>query len=80
MWPKMGNSNISLRKFIITSILKGFDHKKQIFWEALFVQVQYFGKSFRYVLEILYQDGKRVKTIKQIKTGIFANPHPPPTK
>ena len=37
MWPKFGNSNISMREVIITSILQGFDQKKQFFWELLFV-------------------------------------------
>ena len=27
MWPKFGNSSISMRKVIVTSLLKGFDHK-----------------------------------------------------
>ena len=30
MWPKFGNSNISMRE-VITSILKGFDQKNRFF-------------------------------------------------
>ena len=40
MWPKFGNSNISMRKVIITSILKGFDQKSQFFWGVVLFQVQ----------------------------------------
>ena len=32
MWPKFGNSSISLREVIIASILKGFDQKNRFFW------------------------------------------------
>ena len=31
MWPKFGNSNISIREVIRTSILQGFDQKKPLF-------------------------------------------------
>ena len=34
MWPKFGNSNISMREVIITSILWGFDQKKPLFFEG----------------------------------------------
>ena len=33
MWPKFGNSSISVREVIITSILKGFDQKTLFFEE-----------------------------------------------
>ena len=37
MWPKFGNSSNSMREVIITSILQGFDQKKQFFeWWSLF--------------------------------------------
>ena len=40
MWPKFGNSSISIKK-VMTSILEGFDQQKnQFFWGVLFVQVQ----------------------------------------
>ena len=32
MWPKFGNSSISMREAIITSILKGFDQKSGKNW------------------------------------------------
>ena len=32
MWRKFGNSGISMGEVIITSILGGFDQKKQFFW------------------------------------------------
>ena len=35
MWPKFGNSSISMRKCsIITSILQGFNQKKHFFFES----------------------------------------------
>ena len=33
MWPKFGNSNISMREVIVISISLGFDQKKQFFEE-----------------------------------------------
>ena len=32
MWQKFGNSSISMREVIITSILQGFDQKNHFFW------------------------------------------------
>ena len=40
MWPKFGNSSISMRKVIITSILQGFDQKNHFIWRVLLLQVQ----------------------------------------
>ena len=40
MWPKFGNSDISIREVIMASISLGFDQKKHFFWEVLLVQVQ----------------------------------------
>ena len=40
MWPKFGNSSISMREVIIRSILQGFDQKKQFFRGALLIEVQ----------------------------------------
>ena len=37
MWPKFGNSSISMREVITTSILQGYDQKKQLFWGVLLV-------------------------------------------
>ena len=31
MWPKFGNSSISMREVITTSALKGFDQKNRVF-------------------------------------------------
>ena len=39
MWPKFGNSSISMREVIITSILQGFDQKKRFFVGLVLVQV-----------------------------------------
>ena len=40
MWPKFGNSSISMGEVIITSTLYGFDQKKHFFWRVVFDQVQ----------------------------------------
>ena len=40
MQSKFGNSSISMREFIITSILSGMDQKNQFFREMLLVQIQ----------------------------------------
>ena len=40
MWPKFGNSSISMRQVTITSILKGFDQKKHFFWRVVLVKAQ----------------------------------------
>ena len=37
MWTKFGNSSVSLREVIITSILYGLDQKNQFFWGLLLV-------------------------------------------
>ena len=39
MWPKFGNSSISMREVITTSILQGFDQKNRFFWGVVLVQV-----------------------------------------
>ena len=65
MWPKFGNSTISMGGVIITSILQGFNQKKQFLRGAL-------GSSTRYGLEILHQSGKRVKTKSQKVMGAYS--------
>ena len=40
MWQKFGNSSISMREVIITSHIKGFDHKNHLFWRSVLAQVQ----------------------------------------
>ena len=40
MWPKSGNTSISLKEVIITSILYRFDQKSQVFWRVLLLEVQ----------------------------------------
>ena len=40
MWPKFGNSVISMREVITTSILQEFDQKNHVFWGVVLVQVQ----------------------------------------
>ena len=39
MWPKFGNSSISMSEVITTSILQGFDQKNRIFWGLVSVEV-----------------------------------------
>ena len=40
MWPKFGNSSISMREVIITSNLLGFDQKNHFFRGVALVHVQ----------------------------------------
>ena len=65
MWPKFGNTSISMREVIITSILQEFDKKHCFSWRVVLVQVHKFGTVTRYRLENLHQCGKMVKTKSQ---------------
>ena len=69
MWPKFGNSSISIREVIITSILWEFDQKNQFFWGVVLIPARWFGTGARHVLEILYQCGEMVKI--RIQIGIL---------
>ena len=40
MWPKFGDSSVSVSEVIMTLILYIFSQKNQFFWGMLFVQVQ----------------------------------------
>ena len=40
MWPKFGNSRISMREVVTTSILEGFEQKNGFFRGVILVQVQ----------------------------------------
>ena len=40
MWPKFGNSSVTVREVIITSVLQGFDQKNCFFWGVVLVQAQ----------------------------------------
>ena len=61
MWPKFGNSSISMREVIITSILSRFDQKSRFCWRVVLVQVKNFLADTRYKLEILHQCDKKTK-------------------
>ena len=37
MWPKFGNSSLSMREVITTSILQRFDPKNRFFWGVVLV-------------------------------------------
>ena len=39
MWLKFGNSSLSMKKVVTTSILLGFAQKNRIFWGVVLVQV-----------------------------------------
>ena len=79
MWPKFGNSSISMREVITISILKGFDQKNRFFWGVVLVQVQSFGTGPRYKLEILHQSVERVKNKSQKVLGANSYVCPPPS-
>ena len=40
MWPKFGNSSISMKEVITISLLKWFDQKNHFFWEVVLVQIK----------------------------------------
>ena len=40
MWPKLGNSSISMKEVITISILKWFHQKNHFFWGKVLVQVK----------------------------------------
>ena len=70
MWPKFGNSRISIT-VIIASIFKIFDQKKFFFSrQLLLVRVQKFRTGTRYGLEILHQCDKKIKTKRQEVLGV----------
>ena len=48
MWPKFGNSSISIREVIVTSISQEFDQKSHFFWGEVLVQVEKFGTDTNY--------------------------------
>ena len=58
MLPKLGNSSISMREVMITSILQEFEGSPRFKFNNL-------GLAQGMVLEIIYQCSKRVKTKSQ---------------
>ena len=62
MWQKFGNSSISMREIMITSILTVFDQKNNFILGLILVQVQWFEPDTSYGLEILQQWQKKKKT------------------
>ena len=40
LWPRFGNSSISVREVIIATILWGFDQKKMFSWGVVLFQVE----------------------------------------
>ena len=73
IWPKFGNSSISMREVITTFILKGFHQKNRISWGMAVVQVQLFWTGTSYGLEILQQCRKGVKTKSHKFLGANSN-------
>ena len=69
MWPKFGNYSTSMKEVIKTSILYSGDQKNDYFWGVTLVQVQPIVTGSKYRREILYQRGKRIKTISQKVLG-----------
>ena len=65
VWPKFGNSNISMRKVIINSILWGFDRINHFFLGVVLVQVEYFETSSSDGPKILHRRGNKVKIKRQ---------------
>ena len=57
MWPKFGNSTISMREVIITLSLQGLDQKNHFLWWVVLVQSQLLGTVTRYGIKVLRQCG-----------------------
>ena len=65
MWPEFGNSSISMKEVIITSILYEFVLENQFFLRDAPDSSSTIWTGTRYGLEIFYQPGKRIKTKSQ---------------
>ena len=62
MWRKFGNSSISWREVIITSILKGFDPKKNAFFEGKsWFKFNYLGVALCMALKFYVSVAKGLK-------------------
>ena len=62
MWQKFGNSSISMRDIMITSILTVFDQNNNFILGLVLVHVRWFSTDTSYGLEIWQQWGKKKKT------------------
>ena len=87
MWPKLGNSSISMREVTIASILNGFDQKNQFFEECSLFKFYNLGLVADMALKFSTNAAKRLKlkvkkfwglvpTEKQV--GEFYAHHQPP--
>ena len=65
MWPKFGNSSISMREFIITSILLGCDQKNCFFERWSWFKFNNLGLAPGISLKFQHQCCTRVKTKSQ---------------
>ena len=61
MWPKFGNSSISVREVIIPSILQGFDQKKQFFERCSWFKFNDLELAIRMALKFCTSVSKGVK-------------------
>ena len=61
MCPKFGNCSISMREIIITSVLYGFDQKKQVFWVMRLVKFNNLGMALGMALKIYKSVAKVLK-------------------
>ena len=61
MWPKFGNSSLSMKEVIMTSIFKGFDQRERCFEGVFLVPFQEFGTNTKYGLKMLHECGKRIQ-------------------
>ena len=56
MWEKFGNSSISMREVIITSILQGFDQKNKFSEGCSCFKYNNFGLTLGMALKLWYKD------------------------
>ena len=72
MWPKFGNSNISVREVIITIVLGRFDKENHIFWWVLLVKFNNLGLALDMVLKFYTSLAKGLKLkVRKFRGLIF---------
>ena len=74
MWPKFGNSSISMREVIMISILKGFDQKTHFFWGVVLVEpllFNNFGLALGMNLKFYISVAQRLKVKVRKFLGLF---------
>ena len=72
MWTKFGNSRISIRE-VVTSILEGFDKKKQFFFERSWFKSNNLGPLLGMALKVYSSVAKelKLKFRKKLRANLY---------